>query len=59
MLRRAPTTITLTQPDIDQWEADRKRKVHEAQQKLQDEKHAQSTNDAKSKQKSKKDRIMG
>jgi len=59
MLRRAPTTITLTQNDIEQWEVDRKRKVHEAQQKLEDERQAQSANDARSKQKSKKDRIMG
>ncbi|KAK1914868.1 hypothetical protein P3342_010859 [Pyrenophora teres f. teres] len=60
MLRRAPTTITLTQTDIEQWEQDRKRKVHEVQQKLEDEqRNAQSANDAKAKQKSKKDRIMG
>ncbi|CAE7202441.1 hypothetical protein CFE70_008440 [Pyrenophora teres f. teres 0-1] len=59
MLRRAPTTITLTQTDIEQWEQDRKRKVHEVQQKLEDEqRNAQSANDAKAKQKSKKDRIM-
>jgi uncharacterized protein YdaU (DUF1376 family) len=63
MLRRAPTTITLTQADIEQWEATRQRKLHEAQQKLEAEIAAnQSTIDAKSKesrQKSMKDRIMG
>lgn len=61
MLRRAPTTIALTQADIEQWEANRQRKIYEAQQqKLEAE--AQSTADAKSKgpkQRSKKDRIMG
>ncbi|EFQ92785.1 hypothetical protein PTT_10044 [Pyrenophora teres f. teres 0-1] len=59
MLRRAPTTITLTQTDIEQWEQDRKRKVHEVQQKLEDEqRNAQSANDAKAKQKSKKDQHL-
>ena len=61
MLRRAPTTISLTQADIEQWEANRQRKIYEAQkQKLEAE--VQSTADAKSKepkQRSKKDRIMG
>ncbi|CAG5172946.1 uncharacterized protein ALTATR162_LOCUS7552 [Alternaria atra] len=63
MLRRAPTTITLTQADIEQWEASRQRKLHEAQQKLEAEVAAnQSTSDGKSKesrQRSTKDRIMG
>jgi len=63
MLRRAPTTITLTQADIEQWEASRQRKLHEAQQKLEAEVAAnQSTSDGKSqeaRQRSTKDRIMG
>lgn len=63
MLRRAPTTITLTQADIEQWEASRQRKLHEAQQKLEAEIAAnQSAIDARAnqpKQKSTKDRIMG
>ncbi|USP77042.1 nedd8-activating enzyme e1 catalytic subunit [Curvularia clavata] len=58
MLRRAPTTITLTQSDIDQWEATRQRKMHEAQQQQQQE-EASAVNEAKAKQRSKKDRIMG
>jgi hypothetical protein len=59
MLRRAPTTITLTQADIEQWEANRHRKIQEAQEKRD---AAAATDVAKSKepkQKSKKDRIMG
>ncbi|KAI4648037.1 hypothetical protein J4E93_004448 [Alternaria ventricosa] len=60
MLRRTPTTITLTQADIEQWEASRQRKLHEAQQKLEAEIAANESNAvAKSKQKSTKDRIMG
>ncbi|CAI9625640.1 nedd8-activating enzyme e1 catalytic subunit [Alternaria burnsii] len=63
MLRRAPTTITLTQADIEQWEAGRQRRLHEAQQKLESEVAAnQTAADGKSKesrQKSTKDRIMG
>jgi hypothetical protein len=59
MLRRAPTTITLTQADIEQWEANRHRKIQESQEKRD---AAAATNGAKSKEpkpKSKKDRIMG
>jgi hypothetical protein len=59
MLRRAPTTITLTQADVEQWEANRHRKIQEAQEKRGG---AAATDVAKSKepkQKSKKDRIMG
>lgn len=63
MLRRAPTTITLTQADIEQWEISRQRKLHETQQKLEAEIAAiESSVGAKSKeswQKSAKDRIMG
>jgi hypothetical protein len=63
MLRRAPTTITLTQADIEQWEVSRQRKLHEAQEKLAAEIAAnESSVGAKSKesrQKSTKDRIMG
>ncbi|KAI4661952.1 uncharacterized protein J4E78_004742 [Alternaria triticimaculans] len=63
MLRRTPTTITLTQADIEQWEASRQRKLHEAQQKLEAEIAANESNAVykpkESKQKSTKDRIMG
>lgn len=69
MLRRAPTTITLTQADIEQYEANRQRKLWERQQQQQQQQQqaasAQSTDSsAKTKDqpvptKSKKDRIMG
>ena len=63
MLRRAPTTITLTQADIEQCEAGRQRRLHEAQQKLESEVAAnQTAADGKykeSRQRSTKDRIMG
>ncbi|KAG9188636.1 hypothetical protein G6011_07341 [Alternaria panax] len=50
MLRRAPTTITLTQADVEQWEASRQRKLHEAQQKLEAEAAANQTIDGKPKE---------
>lgn len=66
MLRRAPTTVALTQADIDQYEANRKRKLQEQQQLEQQEKQASiefsDTNKPaveKAPLKSKKDRIMG
>jgi hypothetical protein len=64
MLRRAPTTITLTQADIERWEANRQRKIYEAQQQLEaNMAAAQSTpvsaKPREQKQKTKKDRIMG
>jgi hypothetical protein len=72
MLRRAPTTITLTSSDIEQYEANRQRKLRE--QALQREAAAQSSDgseNSKSKARNpndelkpfpgdkKKDRIMG
>ncbi|KAF2831446.1 hypothetical protein CC86DRAFT_463334 [Ophiobolus disseminans] len=66
MLRRPATTIQLSQADIDQYDANRARKVWEAQQ-AQKQASSQST-DATDKSKdqvqqvpmkSKKDRIMG
>lgn len=63
MLRRAPTTIQLTQADIDQYEANRKRKLWEQQQKQQQAASSQSSQGAENaqqaQQKSKKDRVMG
>lgn len=67
MLRRAPTTIGLTQADVDQFEANRQRKIWEQQQQQQQEQAttAQSTdghaktNDPSALIKNKKDRIMG
>jgi hypothetical protein len=66
MLRRPATTIQLTQGDVDQYEADRQRKLWE-QQEAQKQASSQAT-DASGKwkeqvqptpMKSKKDRIMG
>ena len=66
MLRRAPTTITLTQADIEQYEANRKRKLEQQQQEQQEQvASAQSSNTTdktmveQAPLKSKKDRIMG
>lgn len=60
MLRRAPTTITLTQNDIEQWEAVRQRKLYEAkQQQQQAEQEQQAASREEAKARSKKDRIMG
>lgn len=63
MLRRAPTTIQLTQADIEQYEANRQRKLWEQQQQQQQQNSSQSTQSSeKAKQmpqKSKKDRILG
>ncbi|KAF1836709.1 hypothetical protein BDW02DRAFT_493160 [Decorospora gaudefroyi] len=64
MLRRAPTTISLTQADIEQWEVDRQRKLHEAAQKLgatlaPSKPNAVSAKPKDQKQKTKQDRIMG
>ena len=61
MLRRAPTTIQLTQADIEQYEANRQRKLWEQQQQQQ---HSlQSTQSSETSvqapQKSKKDRVLG
>jgi len=67
MLRRPATTIQLTQADIDQYEANRQRKLWEQQQKQQQQQQqansSQSSQSSESAQqvpgKSKKDRVMG
>ena len=71
MLRRAPTTITLTSADIEQYEANRQRKLWEQQQQQASSQSADGSEKGKDKdpndelkpfpqhQKSKKDRIMG
>ncbi|EMD94327.1 hypothetical protein COCC4DRAFT_58271 [Bipolaris maydis ATCC 48331] len=58
MLRRAPTTITLTQNDIEQWEAVRQRKLYEAKQQQAEQEQQQASRE-EAKARSKKDRIMG
>ncbi|KAF2707757.1 hypothetical protein K504DRAFT_458243 [Pleomassaria siparia CBS 279.74] len=69
MLRRAPTTITLTSTDVEQYEANRARKLWEQQQQQSSsqssdasEKGRDPNDDLKpfpQQQKSRKDRIMG
>ncbi|KAF9699374.1 hypothetical protein EKO04_002236 [Ascochyta lentis] len=67
MLRRAPTTIQLTQADIDQYEANRQRKLWEQQQQQQQQQEQQNSSQSTQSsdkvqqvpQKSKKDRILG
>ncbi|XPS93302.1 hypothetical protein M3J09_002662 [Ascochyta lentis] len=68
MLRRAPTTIQLTQADIDQYEANRQRKLWEQQQQQQQQQQEQQNSSQSTQssdkvqqvpQKSKKDRILG
>lgn len=72
MLRRAPTTITLTSADIELYEARRQRKLWEQQQQQQQQQanSSQSTENSENiqekdfkvvpqTQKSKTDRIMG
>jgi hypothetical protein len=67
MLRRPATTISLTQADIEEYDANRARKIWEAQQAQKQQPSSQSsdvTDKAKEQpqqvpMKSKKDRIMG
>ncbi|KAF2799125.1 hypothetical protein K505DRAFT_78402 [Melanomma pulvis-pyrius CBS 109.77] len=70
MLRRAPTTITLTSVDVEQYEANRQRKMWEQQQQASSQSsdgsekgNERDPNDElkpfPQQQKSKKDRIMG
>lgn len=70
MLRRAPTTITLTSADVQVYEENRERRLLEARQReaasqaynRADGTNGKGTNDASkptSKEKGKKDRIMG
>jgi hypothetical protein len=66
MLRRAPTTITLTSTDVEQYESNRARKIWEQQQQQaasstdgsENGKHDELKQDPQP-QKSRKDRIMG
>jgi hypothetical protein len=59
MLRRAPTTIQLTQADIDQYEANRQRKLWEQQQQTSSQSTQSSEKAQPVAQKNKKDRILG
>ncbi|KAF2739282.1 hypothetical protein EJ04DRAFT_508984 [Polyplosphaeria fusca] len=71
MLRRAPTTISLTAADIERYEAQRKQRLwQQQQQQQQQQSSSQSTissesgkkvtsSDKKPREKSAKDRIMG
>jgi len=71
MLRRAPTTIMLTPADVEQYEANRQRKLWEQQQQAASSQSSNGSEKDKSKgpndemkqfpqqQRSKKDRIMG
>ncbi|KAF2626946.1 hypothetical protein BU25DRAFT_411467 [Macroventuria anomochaeta] len=59
MLRRAPTTIQLTQADIEQYEANRQRKLWEQQQASSSQSTQSSEKPQQIPQKSKKDRILG
>ncbi|KAF2132657.1 hypothetical protein P153DRAFT_382276 [Dothidotthia symphoricarpi CBS 119687] len=46
MLRRAPTTISLTANDIEQYDANRKRKLWEAQQQQEQQQQQQASSNA-------------
>jgi hypothetical protein len=67
MLRRAPTTITLTSTDVEQYESNRARKLWEQQQQQQAASSTDGSENGKQdaleqssqRQKSRKDRIMG
>jgi hypothetical protein len=62
MLRRNPTTIALTQADLDLYEANRQRKLWEKQQQQQQQASSQSTESSEKtqeKEQGKKERILG
>jgi hypothetical protein len=64
MLRRNPTTIALTQADLDLYEANRQRKLWEKQQQQQQQQQAssqstESSEKTQEKEKGKKERILG
>lgn len=59
MLRRAPTTIQLTQADIERYEANRQRKLWEQQQQNSSQSTQSSEKPQQVSQKSKKDRVLG
>jgi sensor domain CHASE-containing protein len=62
MLRRNPTTITLTQADLELYEANRQRKLWEKQQQQASSQSTESSEKAHEKEqaaKSKKDRVLG
>jgi hypothetical protein len=65
MLRRNPTTIALTQADLDLYEANRQRKLWEKQQQQQQQQQQASSQSTESSEKTqekeqgKKERILG
>lgn len=66
MLRRAPTTITLTSSDLELYEANRQRKTWEKQQQqqlkqqgLQSDSSSDKATDQRDTKLTQKDRIMG
>jgi hypothetical protein len=66
MLRRNPTTIALTQADLDLYEANRQRKLWEKQQQQQQQQQQQASSQStessektQEKEKGKKERILG
>ena len=60
MLRRNPTTIPLTQADLELYETNRQRKLWEKQQQQQaSSQSTESSEKAKEKEKGKKERILG
>jgi hypothetical protein len=61
MLRRNPTTIALTQADLDLYEANRQRKLWEKQQQQQQasSQSTESSEKTQEKEKGKKERILG
>jgi hypothetical protein len=63
MLRRNPTTIALTQADLDLYEANRQRKLWEKQQQQQQQQASsqstESSEKTQEKEQGKKERILG
>jgi hypothetical protein len=60
MLRRNPTTIALTQADLDLYEANRQRKLWEKQQQQQaSSQSTESSEKTQEKEQGKKERILG
>jgi hypothetical protein len=61
MLRRNPTTIALTQADLDLYEANRQRKLWEKQQQQQQasSQSTESSEKTQEKEQGKKERILG
>jgi hypothetical protein len=59
MLRRNPTTIALTQADLDLYEANRQRKLWEKQQQQASSQSTESSEKTQEKEQGKKERILG